>query len=42
MTTTPKTGITATPPETESERYASEQTAPTDEETREAGEFKYG
>lgn len=28
-------------PETESERYASEQSAPTEEETCEAGEFKY-
>jgi hypothetical protein len=28
-------------PATESERYASEQSAPTEEETREAGEFKY-
>lgn len=42
MTTTPETGMTATQPETESERYASEQTQPTDEETREAGKFKYG
>lgn len=40
-TTSNETGLAAAP-ETESERYASEQTAPTDEETREAGEFKYG
>ena len=42
MTTTPETGMTPPQPVTESERYASEQTAPTEEETREAGEFKYG
>lgn len=42
MTTNTETGMTATQAATESERYASEQTAPTEEETREAGEFKYG
>lgn len=36
MTTEQQAGMT------ESERYASEQSAPTEEETREAGEFKYG
>jgi len=40
MTTNTETGMTL--PATESERYASEQTPPTDEETREAGKFKYG
>ena len=41
-TTSNETGLAAAKQATESERYASEQTAPTDEETREAGEFKYG
>lgn len=30
------------PENTEAERYAREQSAPSEEETREAGEFKYG
>lgn len=38
---TTDTQVIAEIPATESERYASEQTAPTEEETREAGEFKY-
>jgi hypothetical protein len=41
MTAEQQTGV-APPPQTESERYASEQSAPTEEETREAGAFKYG
>lgn len=41
-TTSNETGLAAAQAATESERYASEQTSPSDDETREAGEFKYG
>lgn len=41
MSTT-DTGLAIAQPESESERYASEQTAPTAEDTRLAGAFKYG
>lgn len=34
--------LAAMQPATESEIYASEQSAPTEEEAREAGVFKYG